>query len=68
MVGRQCYILLKRRHDVPIKRGGDVQLRRLGDVPLKRGWIFHLGQTFNVAGKYRETSLRRRHDVLLQGG
>ena len=36
------YVLLRRRHDVPIKRRGDVLLRRLGYVPLRRRWVFHL--------------------------
>ena len=30
--------------------------------------MFHLRSTCDVAGAYRETSLRRRHDVLLPGG
>ena len=66
-VGRRCYVLLRRCHDVPIRRRGDVLLRRLGDVPTRRRWVFHLGRTCDVTGTYRETSLRRRHDVLLLG-
>ena len=42
-------------------------LRRLGDVP-KRRWVFHLRHTCVVSGTYRETSLRRHHDVLLLDG
>ena len=49
------------------KTSWDVLLRRLGDVPTRRRWVFHLGRTCDVTGTYRETSLRRRHDVLLLG-
>ena len=62
-----CYVLLRCRRDVPITRG-DVPLRRLGGIPTRRRWVFHLGHTCDVAGTYRQTSLRRRHDVLLPGG
>ena len=58
-MGRRCYVLLRRRHDVPIRRRGDVPLRRLGDVPPRRRWVFHLRRTYDVAGTYRQTSLRR---------
>ena len=54
---RRCYFLLRRCHDVPI--------RCRGDVPLRRRWEFHLRGTCKVSGTYRETSLRRRYDVLL---
>ena len=57
-----------RRHDIPIRRREDVPLRRLGDVQLRRCWVFHLRRTCDVTGTYRETSLRRSHDVLLLGG
>ena len=67
-MGRRCYVLLRRRHDVPIRRRGDVPLRRLDDVPMRRRWVFHLRRTYDVAGTYRETSLRRWHDILLPGG
>ena len=30
--------------------------------------MFHLRRTCDVTGAYRETSLERRHDVLLPGG
>ena len=30
--------------------------------------MFHLRRTCDVTGAYRETSLKRRHDVLLPGG
>ena len=46
----------------------DAPLRRFGDVPLRRRWVFHLGRSWDVTGTYRETSLRRRHDVLMPGG
>ena len=67
LMGRRCYVLLRRRHDVPIKCHGDIPLRRLGDVLSRPRWVFHLRRTCDVAGTYRETSLQRRHDVLLQG-
>ena len=69
-------LLMRRRHDVPLRRShgiiirrrGDVPLRRFGNVPLRHRWVFHLRCTCDVAGMYRETSLRRCHDVLLPGG
>ena len=60
MMGRRCYVFLRRRYDAP--------QRRLGDVPSRRRWVFHLRRTCDVAGTYRETSLRRRDDVLMPGG
>ena len=68
MMGRRCYVLLRRRYDVPIRRRRDAPLRRLGDVPSRRRWVFHLRRTCDVTGRYRETSLRRRHAVLMPGG
>ena len=68
MMGRRCYVLLRRRYDVPIRRLGDPPLRRLGDIPSRRRWVFHLRCTCDVTGTYRETSLRRRHDLLMPGG
>ena len=68
MMGRRCYVLLRRRYDVPIRRRRDAPLRRLGDVPSRRRWVFHLRRTCDVTGTYRETPLRRRHDVLMPGG
>ena len=68
LMGRICYDLLRRRYDVPKRRGGDVPLRRLGDVPSRRRLVFHLGRTCNVTGTYREKSLRRRHNVLMLDG
>ena len=67
LMRRCCYLLLRRRHDVPIRCRGDVPLRRLNDVPSRRRWVFHLRRICDVAGTYRETSLQRRHDVLLPG-
>ena len=68
MVERRCYVLLSRRYNVPITRRRDAPLRRLGDVPSRRRWVFHLRCTCDVTGTYRETSLRRLHDVLMPGG
>ena len=67
-MGRPCYVLLRRRHHVPIRRRGGAPPRRLGDVPLRRRWEFHLRRTCDVAGTFRETSFRRRGDVLLLVG
>ena len=52
-MGRRCYVLLRRHHDVPI--------RCRGDVPLRRCWMFHLRRTCDVAGTTDViiTSLRR---------
>ena len=49
-MGRRCYVLLKRRHDVPIRCRGDVPLKRLGDIPRRRRWVFHLRRNCDVAG------------------
>ena len=68
MMGRRCYVILRRRYDVPIRLRGDAPLRRLRDVPSRRRWVFHLRRTCDVTGTYRETLLRRRHDVLMPGG
>ena len=62
---KRCYFLLRRRNDVPIRCRGDVPLRRLNDVPSRHRWVFHLRRTCDVARTYIETSLRRRHNVLL---
>ena len=67
-MGRHCYVLLRRPHNVPIRFPGDVTLRRLSEVPPRRRWVFHLRRTCDVAGTYRQTSLRHRYDVLLPGG
>ena len=56
---RRGDVLMGRHHDIPIRRREDVPLRRLGDVPLRRRWVFHLRRTYDVAGTYRQTSLRR---------
>ena len=67
-LSRRCYVLMRRPHNVPIGCRGDVPLRRLGDVPSRRRWVFHLRRNCDIAGTYRETSLRCYHDVLLPGG
>ena len=64
---RSRYVVLRRRHDVPIKCRGDVPLKRLDDIPPRSRWVFRLGRNYDVAGTYRETSLHRRYDVLLPG-
>ena len=66
-MGRRCYNFLRHHHDVPIRCRGDMPLRRLGDVPRRRRCGFHLRRNCDFAGTYRETSLRRRYDVLLPG-
>ena len=67
MVGRRCYVLLRRPYDIPIRRCRDAPLRRLGDVPSRRCWVFYLRRTCDVTGTYREMLLRRCHDVLIPG-
>ena len=67
-MGRRCYVLLRRRHNVPTRCRGDVPLRSLDNVPPRRCWVFYLRCTYDVAGTSRETSIQRRYDVLLQGG
>ena len=68
LMRRRHYVPLRRGHDTPIRCREDVPLRRLDDVPLRRHWVFHLRRTCDVAGMYKETTLRHRHDVLLLGG
>ena len=67
-MGRRCYVLLRPRYDAPIKCRGDVPLRRLGNVSRRRRWVFHLRCNGDVARTHKETSLRRRYDVLLPVG
>ena len=67
-MGRRHYVPMRCRHNIPIIRREDVPLRRLGNVPLRHRCVFHLRCTCDVAGTYRETSLRGRHDVLLPCG
>ena len=68
MMGRRCYVLLRRHNDVPIRRCGDAPLKRLGGIPSRRRWVFYLRRTCDITETYRETSLQRRHDVLMPGG
>ena len=65
---RRHYVPLRRGHNIPIRSCEDAPLRRRDDVPLRRRWVFHFRRTCDVAGTYKETSLRRRYDVLLTGG
>ena len=65
---RRCYVLLRRCQDVLIRCSRDVPLRRLNDVPSRHRWVSHLRRTCDIAGTYRETLLRRRHNVLLSDG
>ena len=67
LMGRHYYVPLRRRHDISIRREDEL-LRRLGGVPLRHRSMFHLRRTCDVAGTYRETSLRRPRKVLLPGG
>ena len=67
-MGRRCYLLLRRRHDIPIRCRRDVPLTRLGGVPRRHRWVFLMRRNCDVAGTYRETLLRRRYEVLLAGG
>ena len=58
-MGRQCYVHLRCRHNVPIRRRGDVPLRRLGNIPSIRRWVFHWYVTATSLGRTE----RRRYDV-----
>ena len=62
------YVLLRRRHDVPIRCCGDVSMRCLNDIPSRHPWVFHLRGTCDLVGTYRDTSLRRRHYVFFPRG
>ena len=55
LMGRRCYLLLRRYQNVPIRRRGDAPLKPLGDVPPRRRWVFNLRRTCDVARTYRET-------------
>ena len=66
-MGRRRYVPMRRHHDIPKRRREDVPLRRLGDVLLTRRWVLHLRRSCDVTGTYRETSIRRHHDVVLPG-
>ena len=66
-MGRRHNVFLRRHHDILIRRHGDEALRSFGNVPLRLWWLLHLRRTCDVAGMYRETSLQRRHDILLLG-
>ena len=57
LIGRDCCVLFRRRHNVPIRRHIDVPLRHLADVPQRPPWVFHLGRTCNVTRTYKEASL-----------
>ena len=63
LMGRRHYVPMKRHHDISVRRREDLPLTCFRDVPLKRCWVFHLRHTCDVTETYRETSLRRRHDV-----
>ena len=65
---RRGDVLMGRRHCVSLRRRHDIPIRRREDVPLRRCWVFHLKRTCDVAGTYKETSLRRRDYVSLPGG
>ena len=43
----------------------DVPLRCYGNVPPRCPWVFDLWRTCNITGTYRETLLRRPHNILL---
>ena len=61
LMGRCCYVLLRRRHNVSIKCLGDVPLRCLGDVPTSLGASFetYLQRCWDVQRDVVTTSLRR---------
>ena len=55
LMGRCCYVLLRRHHDVPIRCHENAPLRPLGDVPPRCRWVFHLRRTC-LAKTCREAS------------
>ena len=59
--------LMGRRHYVPSRRRHYIPIRSREDVPLRCRWVFHLRHTCDVAGTYKQTSLRRRDDFFLRG-
>ena len=65
---RRGDVLMGRRHYVPMRPRHIIPISRCEDVPLRCRRVFHLRRSCNVAGTYREMSLRCRHDVLLPGG
>ena len=67
-MGRHCYVLLRRCHDVPIICRGELPLRRFAEVPRGCRRVFHLRRNCDVTGTYRKMQLRRRYYVLLPSG
>ena len=65
---RRGDVLMRRRHYVPLRRDHDIPMRCLDDVPLRRHLVFYLIRTCDIDGLYKETLLRRCHDVSLPGG
>ena len=63
LMRHRCCVLLRYHHEVSIRCQRDVSQRHLVHVPPRCRWVFHLRCTCDVAGTYRETSLRRCHDV-----
>ena len=59
MMGRRCYVLLRRRYDVPIRCRGDAPLRRLDDVPSRPCWVTYLRCHWDVQRDVAATSPRR---------
>ena len=64
-MGRRCYVLLRSRHNVPIRcRTTETSWRRSTETSL--GVSFR--RNCDIAGTYSETSLRRCYDIFLPGG
>ena len=64
----ETYVFLRRCYDFQIWFCGDELMRRLSNIFPKSCGMFHLRRTCDVAGTYRETSLRRLHNLLLPDG
>ena len=45
-------VISKRSRDLLIRRRDNLTLRRGGDVPPRRYWVFHLGLTGDVVETY----------------
>ena len=62
LIGRCCYFLLRRRHNIQIRRRGNVLLKHVSDVPQRRRWVFHLRHACDALGRTERvvtTSSRR---------
>ena len=59
LMGRRCYILLRRWRNVPIRCRGDVLLRRIADVLQERSFETYMQHRWDIQKGVVATSLRR---------